>query len=243
MASFAHSTPEVSRAQLFLAPSLPVRKIWASPPKGGNPVKAVAVRLSLLAVGILVGILIGAAAGSGADQGPTVKRKTEAKKPLRGPRGPRGRRGYRGPRGFTGPMGPTGPAGKDGEAGASGATKALYRAAADSASLQTYFTGQGFVLEAACNPFQAHIRSTASDGHVVLSGVDNQATPVPFFATDADFDSGDVINLYPAANKREVTGTLVLTTPAAAVATYVYAIDFDSVVGACVVAGTISPAP
>jgi hypothetical protein len=142
-----------------------------------------------------------------------------------------------------GPTGPTGPAGKDGAPGPSGATKALYRAAADSASLQTYFTGQGFVLEAACNPFQAHIRSTASDGHVVLSGVDNQATPVPFFATDADFDSGDVINLYPAASKREVTGTLVLTTPAGAVATYVYAIDFDSVVGACVVAGTISPAP
>jgi hypothetical protein len=206
--------------------------------------KAVAVRLSLLAVGILLGILIAAASGAGAEHhGPSAKRKPAAKKPIRGPRGPRG---YRGRRGFTGPMGPTGPtgpAGKDGAPGPSGATKALYRAAADSASLQTYFTGQGFVLEAACNPFQAHIRSTASDGHVVLSGVDNQATPVPFFATDADFDSGDVINLYPAASKREVTGTLVLTTPAGAVATYVYAIDFDSVVGACVVAGTISPAP
>src|SRR5215211_3883991 len=234
MASFAHSTPEVSRAQLFLAPSLPVRKIWASPPKGGKPVKAVAVRLSLLAVGILVGILIGAAAGSGADQGPTVKRKTEAKKPLRGPRGPRG---------FTGPMGPTGPAGKDGEAGASGATKAVYRAAADSATLQTYFTGQGFVLEAACNPFQARLRSTANDGLVVLSGMDHQAPPVPFVASDADFDNGEVVTLYPAAAKREVTGTLVLTTPSAAVSTYVYAIDFDTVAGACVVGGTISPVP
>src|SRR5215208_208017 len=216
MASFAHSTPEVSRARLFLAPSLPVRKIWASPPKGGKPVKAVAVRLSLLAVGILVGILIGAAAGSGADHGP---------------------------RGFTGPMGPTGPAGKDGEAGASGATKAVYRAAADSATLQTYFTGQGFVLEAACNPFQARLRSTANDGLVVLSGMDHQATPVPFVASDADFDNGEVVNLYPAAAKREVTGTLVLTTPSAAVSTYVYAIDFDTVAGACVVGGTISPAP
>jgi hypothetical protein len=205
--------------------------------------RAAAVRLSLLAVGILVGILIGAAAGSGADQGPTVKRKPAAKKPLRGPRGPRGYRGYRGPRGFTGPMGPTGPAGKDGAEGPSGATKALYRAAADSAALQTYFTGQSFVLEAACNPFQARIRSTANDGHVVLSGIDNQATPLPFFATDSDFDSGEVVNLYPATGKREVTGTVVLTTPAAAVATYVYSIDFDSVVGACVVGGTISPAP
>jgi hypothetical protein len=36
---------------------------------------------------------------------------------------------------------------------------------------------------------------------------------------------------------------MVLTTPAAAVATLVYAIDFDSVVGACVLSGTISPAP
>jgi hypothetical protein len=243
MASFMHSTLEVSSARLFLAPSLPARKIWASPPKGGKPVKTAAVRLSLLAAGILVGILIGAAAGSGADQGPTVKRKTEAKKPLRGPRGPRGLRGYRGPRGFTGPMGPTGLAGKDGEAGASGATKALYRAAADSATLQTYFTGQGFVLEAACNPFQARLRSTANDGLVVVSGLDHQATPVPFAASDADFDNGEVVNLYPAAAKREVTGTLVLTTPSAAVSTYVYAIDFDTVAGACVVGGTISPAP
>jgi hypothetical protein len=206
--------------------------------------RAAAVRLSLLAVGILVGVLIAAAAGSGADnQGPTAKRTPAAKKPIRGPRGPRGLRGFRGPRGFTGPMGPTGPAGKDGAEGPSGATKALYRAAADSAALQSYFTGQGFVLEAACNPFQARIRSTANDGHVVLSGTDNQATPVPFFATDSDFDNGDVVSLYPAANKREVTGTLVLTTPSATVATYVYAIDFDSVVGACVVGGTISPAP
>jgi hypothetical protein len=202
--------------------------------------KAAAVRLSLLAVGILLGVLIAAAAGSGADQTPTAKPKPAAKKPVRGPRGPRG---YRGPRGFTGPMGPTGPAGKDGAVGPSGATKALYRAAADSAALQTYFTGQGFVLEASCNPFQARIHSTANDGHVVLSGLDNQTPPVPFFATDSDFDSGDVVSLYPAANKREVTGTLVLTTPSATVATYVYAVDFDSVVGACVVGGTISPAP
>jgi len=205
--------------------------------------KAVAIRVSLLAAGILLGILIGAAAGSGAEQGPTAKRKPAAKKPLRGPRGPRG---YRGPRGFTGPMGPmgpAGPAGKDGATGPSGATTALYRAAADSAAVQTYFTGHGFVLEAACNPFLARIRSTANDGHVVLSGIDNQATPLPFVATDSDFDSGDVVNLYPAAGKREVTGTLVLTTPTGAVATYVYAVDFDSVVGACVVGGTISPAP
>jgi hypothetical protein len=207
--------------------------------------KTAVVRLSLLAVGILVGILIGAAAGSGADQTPTAKRKPVAKKPIRGPRGPRG---YRGRRGFTGPMGPTGPAGpagKDGAAGPSGAgaSKALYRAAADSAELQTFFSGQGFVLEAACNPFQARIRSTANDGHLVLSGLDHQATPVPFFATDSDFDSGEVVNLYPATGKREVTGTLVLTTPSAAVATYVYAVDFDTVVGACVVGGTISPAP
>jgi hypothetical protein len=206
--------------------------------------KTAVVRLSLLAVGILVGILIGAAAGSGADQTPTAKRKPVAKKPIRGPRGPRG---YRGRRGFTGPMGPTGPAGpagKDGAAGPSGAgtSKALYRAAADSAELQTFFSGQGFVLEAACNPFQARIRSTANDGHLVLSGLDHQATPVPFFATDSDFDSGEVVNLYPATGKREVTGTLVLTTPSAAVATYVYAVDFDTVVGACVVGGTISPA-
>jgi hypothetical protein len=205
--------------------------------------RAAAVRLSLLAVGILVGILISAAAGSSADQTPTAKRKPAAKKPLRGPRGPRGYRGYRGPRGFTGPMGPNGAAGKNGDPGPSGATKALYRAAADSATLQTYFTGQGFVLEAACNPFQARIRSTASDGDVVLSGMDHQATPVPFFATDSDFDTGEIANLYPATGKREVTGTLVLTTPAAAVSTYVYAIGFDSAVGACVVGGTISPAP
>jgi hypothetical protein len=197
------------------------------------------VRLSLLAVGILVGILIGAAAGSGAEQTPTAKRKPVAKKPLRGPRGPRG---YRGPRGFTGAMGPTGPAGKDGAPGASGATNALYRAPADSAALQTYFTGQTFVLEAACNPFQARIRSTANDGHIVLSGLDHQAPPAPFAATDSDFDVGEVVNLYPAAAKREVTGTFVLTTPSAAVSTYVYAIDFDSAVGACVVSGTISPA-
>ena len=206
--------------------------------------RAAAVRLSLLAVGILVGVLIAAAAGSGADQTtPTAKRMHAAKKPLRGPRGPRGFRGFRGARGFTGATGPTGPAGKDGAIGPSGATKALYRAAADSAALQTYFTGQGFVLEAACNPFQARIRSTANDGHVVLSGLDNQATPVPFFATDSDFDTGDVVDMYRAAAKREVTGTLVLTTPGATVATYVYAVDFDSVVGACVVGGTISPAP
>lgn len=204
--------------------------------------RAATVRLSILAAGILVGVLIAAAAGSGAEQGqtPTAERKPAAKKPLRGPRGPRG---FRGRRGFTGPMGPTGPAGKDGAAGPSGATKALYRAAADSAALQPYFTGQGFVLEAACAPFQARIRSTANDGHLVLSGLDHQTPPVPFVFADADFDTGEVANLYPSAGKREVTGTLVLTTPAAAVATYVYAIDFDSVVGACVVGGTISPAP
>ena len=203
------------------------------------------VRLSLLAAGALVGILIAAAAGAGADQAqaPTAKRGAAAKKPVRGPRGPRGLRGFRGPRGFTGPAGPTGPAGKDGAAGPSGATKALYRAAADAAALQPYFAGQGFVLEASCAPFQARIRSTANDGHVVLSGLDHQAPPVPFFTTDSDFDTGDVVNLYPSAAKREVTGTLVVTTPSAALATYVYAIDFDSVVGACVVSGTISPAP
>ena len=208
--------------------------------------RAAAVRLTLLAAGIIVGVLIAAAAGSGAEQGPsspTAKRKPAAKKPLRGPRGPRGFRGFRGPRGFTGAMGPTGPAGSDGATGPSGATKALYRAAADSSALQTFFTGQGFVLEASCNPFQARVRSTANDGHVVLSGLDNQAPVVPFFATDSDFDSDELVNLYPSAAKREVTGTLVLTTPSAAVATYVYAIDFDSVVGACVVSGTISPAP
>jgi hypothetical protein len=205
--------------------------------------RATAVRLSILAAGILVGLLIAAAAGSGAEQAPTAKRKPAAKKPVRGPRGPRGFRGFRGPRGFTGPMGPTGPAGKDGATGASGATKALYRAAADSAALQAFFNGPGFVLEASCSPFQARIRSTANDGHVVLSGLDHQATPVPFFQTDSDFDAGEVVNLYPAAGKREVTGTLVVTTPSAALATYVYAVDFDSVVGACVVSGTISPAP
>ena len=98
--------------------------------------RAAAVRLSLLAVGILVGVLIAAAAGSGADQTtPTAKRMHAAKKPLRGPRGPRGFRGFRGARGFTGATGPTGPAGKDGAIGPSGATKALYRAAADSAAL------------------------------------------------------------------------------------------------------------
>jgi hypothetical protein len=210
------------------------------------------LRLSLLAAGILIGVLIAAAAGSGAEQAassPTAKRKPAAKKPPRGARGPRGRRGFRGPRGFTGPAGPTGPTGpagkdgKDGSTGPSGATKALYRAAADSSALQTFFAGQGFVLEASCNPFQARIRSTANDGHVVLSGLDHQAPIVPFFATDSDFDDGEVVNLYPAAAKREVTGTLVVTTPTAALATYVYAIDFDSVVGACVVSGTISPVP
>lgn len=204
------------------------------------------VRLSLLAVGILVGVLIAAATGSSAEQRPTAEAKAGAKKPLRGPRGLRGRRGFRGPRGFTGPMGPIGPAGPAGTNGApgpSGATKALYRAAADSGALQTFFTGQGFVLEASCSPFQARIRSTANDGHAVLSGLDHQAPIAPFFATDSDFDTGDVLNLYPAAGKREVTGTLVVTTPTAALATYVYAIDFDSVVGACVVSGTISPAP
>ena len=82
--------------------------------------RAAAVRLSLLAVGILVGVLIAAATGSGADKGPTVKRKPVAKKPLRGKRGPRGFRGFRGPRGFTGPMGPTGLAGKDGAPGPPG---------------------------------------------------------------------------------------------------------------------------
>jgi Collagen triple helix repeat (20 copies) len=208
--------------------------------------RAAAVRLSLLAAGILVGVLIAAAAGSGAEQAlssPSAERKPAAKKPLRGPRGLRGLRGFRGPRGFTGPAGPTGPAGKDGSTGPSGATKALYRAAADSSALQIFFSGPGFVLEASCSPFQARVRSTANDGHVVLSGLDHQASIVPFFATDSDFDNGDVVNLYPAAAKREVTGTLVVTTPTAALATYVYAVDFDSVVGACVVSGTISPAP
>ena len=202
--------------------------------------RAAVVRLSLLALGILVGILIAAATGAGAEQhGPTAKRKPAAKKPIRGPRGPRG---YRGLRGFTGPMGPTGPAGKDGAAGPSGATKALYRAAADSAALQTFFTGQGFVLEASCTPFQARVRSTSMNGHVVLSGFDHQTPPTPFFATDADFDSGDTVDLYPAAAKRELTGTLVVTVPNDTVATLVYAVDFDTAAGACVVSGTISPA-
>jgi hypothetical protein len=205
--------------------------------------QAALVRLTILAAGVLVGVLIAAAAGSGAEQTPTATKQTQAKKPPRGPRGPRGFRGFRGPRGFTGPVGPTGPAGKDGAVGASGATKALYRAAADSSALQAYFTGQGFVLEASCSPFQARVRSTANDGHVVLSGFDHQPTPVPFFVTDPDFDAGEVVSLYPSAGKREVAGTLVVTTPSAALATYVYAIDFDSVVGACVVSGTISPAP
>jgi hypothetical protein len=207
--------------------------------------RAATVRLSLLAVGILIGVLIAAAAGSGAEQGPTAKRKPVVKKPLRGPRGPRG---FRGLRGFTGPMGPTGPTGPSGPSGAagpSGATKALYRAAADSGALQTFFTGQGFVLEAACAPFQARIRSTANDGHLVLSGLDQRTPPTPFFATDSDFDAGEVVSLYQTAGpaKTKVAGTLVWTAPSAAVATFVYAIDFDSVVGACVVSGTISPAP
>jgi Collagen triple helix repeat (20 copies) len=209
--------------------------------------KSAAVRLSLVAAGALLGVLLVAATGSGAEQAqPAAKAQTAAKKPLRGPRGPRGPRGLRGRRGFTGPMGPTGPAGAAGAAGAagpSGATKALYRAAADSAALQTFFTGPGFVLEAACNPFQAHIRSTANDGQLVLSGLDHRATITPFFVTDPDFDAGDVVSLYPGLNKSEVTGTLVFTTPSAAVATFVYAIEFDSVVGSCVVSGTISPAP
>jgi hypothetical protein len=209
--------------------------------------KSAAVRLSFVAAGALLGVLLVAATGSGAEQGqPTAKAQTAAKKPLRGPRGPRGPRGYRGRRGFTGPMGPTGPAGAAGAAGAtgpSGQTKALYRAAADSAALQTFLTGQGFVLEAACNPFQAHIRSTANEGQLVLSGLDHRATITPFFVTDPDFDTGDVVSLYPGLNKSEVTGTLVFTAPSATVATFVYAIEFDSVVGSCVVSGTISPAP
>lgn len=205
--------------------------------------RSAAVRLSLVAAGILLGVLLAAATGSGAEQAlPSAKVKAAAKKPLRGPRGPRGLRGFRGPRGFTGPMGP---AGEAGAVGPSGATKALYRAAADSGALQVFFTGPGFVLEAACNPFQAQIRSTASDGHLVLSGLDNRTPPVPFFATEADFDSGEAVSLYRTAGpaKTEVAGTMVLTTPSATVATLVYAIDFDSVVGACVVSGTISPAP
>jgi hypothetical protein len=211
--------------------------------------KSAAARLSLVAAGILLGVLLAAATGSGAEQAlPSAKAKTAAKKPLRGPRGPRGLRGFRGPRGFTGPMGPAGAAGAAGPAGAvgpSGATKALYRAAADSAALQVFFTGPGFVLEAACNPFQAQVRSTANDGHLVLSGLDNRTPPVPFFAADADFDTGEAVSLYRTAGpaKTEVAGTMVLTTPTATVATLVYAIDFDSVVGACVLSGTISPAP
>jgi hypothetical protein len=209
--------------------------------------KTAAVRLSLVAAGALLGVLLVAATGSGAEQAqPAAKAQTAAKKPLRGPRGRRGPRGYRGRRGFTGPMGPTGPAGAAGAAGTagpSGATKALYRAAADSAALQTFFTGQGFVLEAACNPFQAIIRSTGNDGQLVLSGLDHRATITPFFVTDPDFDTGHVVSLYPGLNKSEVTGTLVFTAPSATVATFVYAIEFDSVVGSCVVSGTISPAP
>ena len=203
-----------------------------------------AVRLSLVVAGILLGVLLAAATGSGADQAlPSAQGKTAAKKPLRGPRGPRGLRGFRGPRGFTGPMGPAGEAGA--AVGPSGATKALYRAAADSAALQVFFTGSGFVLEAACNPFQAQIRSTANDGHLVLSGLDNRTPAVPFFATDSDFDAGEAVSLYRTTGpaKTEVAGTMVLTTPSATVATLVYAIDFDSVVGACVLSGTISPAP
>ncbi len=203
--------------------------------------KSVVARLLLLAVGALVGVLLVAATGSGADQArPAANAKDAAKKPLRGPRGPRGPRGFRGARGFTGPMGP---AGQVGATGPSGATKALYRAAADSSALQTFFTGQGFVLEASCNPFQARIRSTANDGQLVLSGLDNRATITPFFVTDPDFDNGDVASLYPGAAKSEVTGTLVFTAPSATVATLVYAVEFDSVVGSCVVSGTISPAP
>ncbi len=203
--------------------------------------QSAAVRLSLVAAGILVGVLLAAATGSGADQArPTAKTGQVAKKPLRGPRGPRGLRGFRGPRGFTGPMGPAGAAGATGP---SGATKVLYRGAADSTALQTFFTGTGFVLEAACNPFQAHIRSTANDGQLVLSGLDHRATITPFFVTDPDFDAGDVVSLYPGLSKSEVAGTMVLTTPSAAVATLVYAVEFDSVVGSCVVSGTISPAP
>ena len=204
--------------------------------------RAAAVRLSVLAVGILVGVLIAAAAGSGAEeaQTPTAKRKPAAKKPLRGRRGPRG---YRGPRGFTGPMGPTGPAGEAGEAGPAGATKVLYRAAGDSAALMPFFTGQGFVLEAACNPFQAQVRSTAPGGFLVHSGMD--ALKAPFFATDPEFNTNDTRSLYVTSGpaKTEVQGTLVIATPTAATATVVYAIDFDTVAGACVIAGTLSPAP
>ena len=200
--------------------------------------KSAAVRLSLVAAGVVLGVLLAAATGSSADQArPAAQAGKAAKKPLRGPRGPRG---FRGPRGCTGPMGPAGAAGATGP---SGATKALYRGAADSATLQTFFTGQGFVLEAACNPFQARIRSTANDGQLVLSGLDNRATITPFFVSDPDFDTGDVASLYPGLSKSEVAGTLVFTTPSAAVATLVYAVEFDSVVGSCVLSGTISPAP
>jgi hypothetical protein len=203
-------------------------------------------RISVLAAVILIGVLAAAATGSSAEQArPTVAAKAAAKKPLRGPRGPRGRRGLRGPRGFTGPMGPTGPAGAAGPAGPSGATKALYRGAADSAALQTFFAGQGFVLEAACNPFQARVRSIASSGHLVLSGVAHGTPVTPFLASDPAFETGETASLYPAGlpAKTEVAGTLVVTPAAAAVATYVYAIDFDSAVGACVVSGTISSVP
>ena len=202
--------------------------------------RAVVTRLSILAAGVVLGVLL-AAAGAWAEKStkPAAKAKPVAKKPLRGPRG---FRGFRGPRGFTGAMGPTGPAG---ERGASGATKVLYRAAADASALQAFFTGEGFVLEAACNPFQARIRSTANDGHLVLSGLDGRTPPVPFFASDPDFDTGETSSLYQTAGpaKTEVQGMLVLTTPSAAAATVVYAIDFDAVVGACVVTGTLSPAP
>jgi hypothetical protein len=205
--------------------------------------KSATARLSLVAAAMLLGVLLAATTGSGADQArPTVKAKAAAKKPLRGPRGKRGRRGFRGPRGFTGPMGPNGPAGP---AGPPGAAKALYRAAADSSALQTFFTGHGFVLEAACAPFQARARSTQNDGHVVVSGQDSRVPPVPFFAGDGDFDPSEAVNLYQTTGpaKTKVAGTLVVTTAGGAVATYVYAIDFDSVAGACVVTGTISSAP
>jgi hypothetical protein len=202
--------------------------------------KSVTARLSVVAGAILLGALLAAATGSGAEQaGPTAS--AQAKKPLRGPRGKRGLRGFRGPRGFTGPMGPTGPPGPQGPPSAA---KALYRAAADAAALQTFFTGQGFVLEAACNPFQARVRSTANDSHVVVSGHDNRAAPVPFFAADPDFDGGEALSLYQTAGpaKTKVAGTMTLTAATAAVSTYAYAIDFDTVLGACVVTGTITSA-
>jgi Collagen triple helix repeat (20 copies) len=206
--------------------------------------KSAAIRVSILAAGILVGVLLAAATGSGAETtGPTAKAKAAAKEHMRGRRGPRGfrgRRGFRGPRGFTGPMGRNGSAG---ERGPSGATKVLYRAGADSGALQPFFTGDGFALEAACNPFQARVRSTANDAHVVLSGMDGLR--VPFFVSDADFDSGEATSLYQTTGpaKTEVQGTLVVATPSGATATVVYAIDFDAAVGACAVAGTLSPAP